>query len=249
GGEEHVASALARVAQGHLDLVDVPLLRSGERAHRRTVDLARDRPHRFEVARRGGGATGLDHVDPQTLQRAGDADLLVDVHARAGGLLSVAQRGVEHDDAIVLHAATSSACVPGTGTFPSPPRSIAMAPVRTTSATPNGRSTSRSPSMRSWPPVISSTTVAGERSTMRARKASQMRSTSLRWWSGARTFTSAISWITEGELLTSSTRSTSTSLSRLARTRRAVSSSARTTSVMRETDGVSVVPTASDSML
>src|SRR5712671_1589090 len=60
---------------------------------------------------------------------------------------------------------------------------------------------------------------------------------------------SASSWITEGTAVTSSTRSTSTSLRRLARTRRAVSSSARTTSVMRETAGLSVAPTASDSML
>src|SRR3954452_19358078 len=55
--------------------------------------------------------------------------------------------------------------------------------------------------------------------------------------------------MTEGELLTSSTRSTSTSLRRLARTLRAVSSSARTTRVMRDTFAVSVAPTASDSML
>src|SRR4051812_32110310 len=185
--EEDVAAPAARVAERRFHLIDIALLGAGQRTHGRTLDLAGDGRDGLEVSRRSGREARFDDVDVKALQRAGDADLLMDVHARARRLLAVAQRGVEDYDAVrrPVHAATSSACVPGTATFVSPPRSMAMAPVRTTSATPKGLSTSRSPSIRSCPPVISRTMVAGERSTIRARNASQMRSTSLRWWSGA----------------------------------------------------------------
>ena len=53
---------------------------------------------RLEVARRGDREAGLDHVDAQVDQRVGDLQLLVQVHAGAGRLLAVAERGVEDCD-------------------------------------------------------------------------------------------------------------------------------------------------------
>jgi hypothetical protein len=51
-----------------------------------------------KVAVGAGGKTGLDHVDLQALQLAGDPQLLVLGHGGAGGLLAVAQGGVENDE-------------------------------------------------------------------------------------------------------------------------------------------------------
>ena len=44
------------------------------------------------------GKAGLDHVDAQLDQGLGDLHLLGQVHARAGRLLAVAERGVENHD-------------------------------------------------------------------------------------------------------------------------------------------------------
>ena len=52
----------------------------------------------LEVAGRGDGEAGLDDVDAQVDQRLGDLHLLGQVHARAGRLLAVAERGVENHD-------------------------------------------------------------------------------------------------------------------------------------------------------
>src|SRR6185437_10453340 len=59
----------------------------------------------LEVARRGDGEAGLDHVDAELGQRLGHADLLAEVHREAGRLLAVAQRGVEDDDAVFVQLA------------------------------------------------------------------------------------------------------------------------------------------------
>ena len=62
------------------------------------ADRAGDLAHRLEIARRGDREAGLDHVDAQIHERLGDLQLLVEIHAAAGRLLAVAQRGVENDD-------------------------------------------------------------------------------------------------------------------------------------------------------
>jgi hypothetical protein len=64
------------------------------------LDLFRDSPNGVQVARRGGREAGLDNVDPQPLELAGDLDLLLGVHRRARRLLAVAQGGVEYDNAL-----------------------------------------------------------------------------------------------------------------------------------------------------
>ena len=57
---------------------------------------------RLEIAGRGDGKAGLDHVDAQVDQRLGDFHFLRQVHTGAGRLLAVAERGVENDDQSVV---------------------------------------------------------------------------------------------------------------------------------------------------
>jgi hypothetical protein len=61
--------------------------------------------HRLEVAVGAGREAGLDHIHPQALELARDAQLLVAGHRGARRLLAVAQGGVE-DDELVGHGAT-----------------------------------------------------------------------------------------------------------------------------------------------
>ena len=61
-------------------------------------DVLGNRADRFEVARRSDREAGFDDVDAQVDQRLGDFHLLGHVHAAAGRLLAVAQRGVEDAD-------------------------------------------------------------------------------------------------------------------------------------------------------
>ena len=62
--------------------------------------FAGDRLHRLEVAGRGDREAGLDDVHAEVVEGVGDLELLGEVHAGAGRLLAVAQRGVEDQDAI-----------------------------------------------------------------------------------------------------------------------------------------------------
>ena len=80
--------------------VDVRRVAAGQAADDRPVDLAGDRLHRLEVAGRGDREAGLDHVHAEVGEGAGHLQLLAQVHAAAGALLPVAQRGVEDDHAV-----------------------------------------------------------------------------------------------------------------------------------------------------
>ena len=51
----------------------------------------------LEVALAGDGEPGLDDVDPEAGELLGDLHLLADVEADPGGLLAVAEGGVEDD--------------------------------------------------------------------------------------------------------------------------------------------------------
>ena len=79
---------------------DVAVVGARQRADGRFLDRRGDRADGLEVAGRGGGEAGLDHVHPQALELAGDAHLLVLGHRGAGRLLAVAQGGVENDQAV-----------------------------------------------------------------------------------------------------------------------------------------------------
>ena len=92
------------------------------------------------------------------------------------------------------------------------PRAIVTRPVRTISRMPYGCSTSTRLSTFSSAPVTSTISESGATSTMRARKTSASCMISTRVSRVAVTLTSARSRVTDGRLVTSSTRSTSISL-------------------------------------
>ena len=98
GGQEDVDSRPLGVAHGFPGAVDVLIAAAGQAADHRPANATGRSPHRLEVAGRGDGKAGLDHVDAQFDQRLGDLHFLRQVHARPGRLLAVAERGVENDD-------------------------------------------------------------------------------------------------------------------------------------------------------
>ena len=95
GGEEDVDAGPLGVADRLPGAVDVGLAAAGQSADDRAADVAGDFPHRLEIAGRGDGEARLDHVDAQLDQRLGEFHLFGQVHAGAGRLLAVAERGVE----------------------------------------------------------------------------------------------------------------------------------------------------------
>ncbi len=58
---------------------------------------------RVEVALAGDGETGFDDVDAEGRKLVGHAQLFFVVHGAAGGLLAVAEGGIEEDDLIRGH--------------------------------------------------------------------------------------------------------------------------------------------------
>ena len=66
------------------------------------LDLARDRLHGLEVARRGDREAGLDHVHAEPRELVRDLDLLLPVERDPRRLLAVAQRRVEDPYPVLL---------------------------------------------------------------------------------------------------------------------------------------------------
>ena len=104
GRDEHVEVR----PLGDLDRLDRPLrvavLAAGEGGDRDPAPgLLGDPVDRLEVARRGGREAGLDDVDLEARELAGDLELLGGGQAGAGRLLAVAQRRVEDADAARRH--------------------------------------------------------------------------------------------------------------------------------------------------
>ena len=94
-GDEHVEVG----PLGDPDRLDGPLrvavAAAGERGDGHALRLAGDPLDRLEVARRGGREAGLDDVDLEPHELAGDLELLGGGQPGAGRLLAVAQGGVE----------------------------------------------------------------------------------------------------------------------------------------------------------
>ncbi len=96
GGQEDVDPGSLGVLERLPGPVDVLIVAAGQAADGRPAHRLGDFPDGLEVAGRGDREAGLDHVDAQVDQGLGDFQLLGEVHARAGRLLAVAERGVEN---------------------------------------------------------------------------------------------------------------------------------------------------------
>ena len=97
--EEDVDARPATRSRERLDgCVEVLGARPGERCDRGTAYRLADCANALEVARRGDGEAGLDHVDAEAVERARDLRLLVRRQRDARGLLPIPQRRVENRD-------------------------------------------------------------------------------------------------------------------------------------------------------
>ncbi len=98
GGQEHmqarVCSCFQRLGRGF----DIGLQAARQYRQGRASQFAAHHRHRFAVRMRTGGKTGFDDVHAEFVQRARHDQLLLGRHAAAGGLLAVAQGGVENSD-------------------------------------------------------------------------------------------------------------------------------------------------------
>ena len=83
--------------------VDVLEVRAGEAADGAGLGPLGNLGDGGEVAFGGDGEAGLDDVDAHLVEEAGDLQLFLVGHGRAGGLLAVAEGGVEDDDFILGH--------------------------------------------------------------------------------------------------------------------------------------------------
>ena len=86
---------------GRVDVLDVGARQTG---HNRAFDLPGDRLYGLEVAGARDREAGLDDVDAQAGELVGDLELLGRVERDAGRLLAVAQRGVEDQYSVGVHA-------------------------------------------------------------------------------------------------------------------------------------------------
>ena len=73
-----------------------------EPANHRVLGALGDLVDCGEVAVGGDRKAGFDDVDAHVVEQLGDFELLVVRHGRAGALLTVAQGGVENDDAVLF---------------------------------------------------------------------------------------------------------------------------------------------------
>ena len=109
GGNERVDARTVGTLERFRGPRDVPVIGTRQRADGRILDRIGNDLHCIEIAVGAGSKPGFDHVHLQTLELARNAQLLVLGHRGAGGLLAVAQGGVENDE-FVSHVVS-----PGSG--------------------------------------------------------------------------------------------------------------------------------------
>ena len=61
----------------------------------------RNGQHTFKIPGRGNGEARFHHINPQFRQRFRHAELFLKIHGKTGRLFTIAERGVEHDDAVI----------------------------------------------------------------------------------------------------------------------------------------------------
>ena len=99
GGEEDVDAWTGGILQRAPCGLDVFAIAPREAGDDRAVSFASDQIHRLPIAGRGDWETGFDDVDPEFRERLRYPQLLRLGHAAARRLLTVAQRGIEDEDA------------------------------------------------------------------------------------------------------------------------------------------------------
>ena len=100
GGNEGVNARAARRFERGGGAFHIQLAGARERGDAHPRQLVGDSAHGFKIAFGGDRKAGLQDVDAQLGQLVRHAQLLGDVHAAAGRLFAVAQRGVKNEDAI-----------------------------------------------------------------------------------------------------------------------------------------------------
>src|SRR5260370_3570137 len=98
-GQEDMDARVVSLFQSCPGPANVRLSCPGQAGDHRASDLARDQTHGIEVVFRSYREAGFNDVYAQTLQLAGEAQLVVYPHAAARGLLAVPQAGVKNPDA------------------------------------------------------------------------------------------------------------------------------------------------------
>ena len=99
GGDEDVQVRPLGDADGLHGPLRVAVAAARQGRHGHALGLLGDAVDRLPVAGRGGREAGLDDVDVEAHELAGDLQLLLGGEPGAGRLLTVAQRGVEDADA------------------------------------------------------------------------------------------------------------------------------------------------------
>jgi hypothetical protein len=100
GGEEGVDAAAGGGLDGTGGGLDVLALAAGEGGDDGATYFAGDGADGGGVAVGGDGEAGLEDVDAERGELVGHAEFFGVVHGAAGGLLAVAQGGVEEEDAV-----------------------------------------------------------------------------------------------------------------------------------------------------
>lgn len=100
--QENMDARMGGVLERFPRAVDVLLIAAGKPADADAADEFGDFANRLKIAGRGDRKAGFDHIDADVDEGLGDFELFAQVHARARGLLAVAERGVEDDDAALV---------------------------------------------------------------------------------------------------------------------------------------------------
>ena len=98
GADEGVNARRSGVLDRLPAAVDVLVIGAGEAADRGVLRTAADVADSREIPLAGDGKARLDDIDAHFIQKAGNLQLFVMGHGRAGRLLAIAQGGVEDHD-------------------------------------------------------------------------------------------------------------------------------------------------------
>jgi len=101
GADEGMDARLAGMADRLPAAVDILVIGAGEAADHRGLRLLGNLADGGEIAFRGDGEPGLDDIYAHLVQQRRDLQLLGMAHGGAGGLLAIAQGGVEDQHAVV----------------------------------------------------------------------------------------------------------------------------------------------------